>query len=148
MTLAATGLAVGLLLIAGCADEGPPGAAEGAGAARPLTGTVWRLASMDGTALAPASPDVLLEFGEENRLMGNAGCNTYTGGWRRNGDSLYVTALASTRKACVDAAVMARESAFLEALEQARTVELGENGLSIGTGGEAGTLVFAPVAGG
>jgi heat shock protein HslJ len=53
----------------------------------------------------------------EPRASGNGGCNQFGGPYTQNGGLLRFGPLASTRRACVNPAANAQETAYLRALE-------------------------------
>ncbi|MDM0044701.1 META domain-containing protein [Variovorax dokdonensis] len=86
----------------------------------PIESHPWRLASIDGQAVPPASDarqQAQLEFDGNGRVAGSGGCNRLTGSYQRNGTQLKIGPLASTRMACVDPTRGQLESRFLAALE-------------------------------
>ncbi|HEX2206911.1 MAG TPA: META domain-containing protein [Longimicrobium sp.] len=108
--------AVGLVMAAcSYAPEAGPG-----GNAGPLEGTEWRLEELNGrpaVPLAPGGAPTLAFAGAEPRASGNGGCNAFNGPYTRNGSSLDFGPLVSTRRACLDEAGNAQETAYLGALE-------------------------------
>lgn len=74
----------------------------------PPTGA-WRLSGLDADARGPT-----LEFLNDGRVAGHAGCNRYStqAQWLPP-DGLRLAPAAATKMACMDEAVMAREIAFL-----------------------------------
>ena len=105
-----------IFLLAGC--MGPR--AAGTGGAAPLAGTRWTLAELNGQppVAAPSDNVPTLEFAaREARASGNGGCNQFSGPYTQAGASLRFGPLASTRRACVDAAANSQETAYLRALE-------------------------------
>ena len=109
--MAIVGLAV---LVAACGGA----AATPSPAADRLSGTTWALTSVDDQAV-PADVVVTLAFAA-GTASGSSGCNTYTGPYTVDGQSLDFGALASTRMACAGAA-MALEQAYLAALDGVTT---------------------------
>ena len=69
-------------------------------------------------------------FGADGKLSGNAGCNTYNGTYTTDGDKIKVGPLATTRMAC-EQAVMDQETAYLNALANAATFNLGKESLEL-----------------
>jgi heat shock protein HslJ len=117
-------LALAGLLVAGCGgddddDAGGP----------PLEGTQWTLSS-SASADAPGdeAPTLMLE---EGNASGFGGCNTFSGGYELDGESITIGPLAGTLMACEEPK-MAAEAFYLPALEAADawTVEGGELVLS------------------
>ena len=90
------GVVVGLtVLVAACGGSAgtPTPAADG------LSGTSWALTSMDDQPV-PADVVVTLAFAA-GTASGSSGCNTYSGPYTVDGQSLDFGALASTRMARV-----------------------------------------------
>jgi heat shock protein HslJ len=75
---------------------------------------------------------------------GSTGCNGFTGPYERRGDSLRLGPLGSTRRACAEPEMNAREGAFLRALGKTRTSHITDDTLVLA--GEAGRVArFAAV---
>lgn len=109
--------AVVLLALAACVGPGMAGAGD---AAESLAGTAWTLQELNGRAAIPATGGALptLSFAAgEARASGNGGCNQFGGPYTQQGASLRFGPLVSTRRACVDEAANAQETAYLRALE-------------------------------
>jgi heat shock protein HslJ len=106
-----------LLVLAACVGPGMAGVGD---AARSLAGTAWTLQEVNGRPAIPATGGAVptLSFAaDEARASGNGGCNQFNGSYTRDGVSLRFGPLASTRRACVDEAANAQETAYLRALE-------------------------------
>ncbi len=90
----------------------------------PLRGS-WRVESFavdDSTVAAPLAGTRLdVVFGIAS-VGGSSGCNSFSGAYGTNGNVVRIGRLATTRMAC-DEAVMAQESAFLDALQGAAVVD-------------------------
>lgn len=116
-------LAIGLALIA-C---GGGGGNEAAAQASP-EGAEWRLVRLAAGPVAAGdaqrAPSLTLEA-EGARAFGSGGCNRFSGGYTREGQSLRFTPLASTRMACPD---METESAYFAALDATRGWRLAAGG--------------------
>jgi len=98
-----------------------------------LTSTPWRLQSFNngkgGMATTVATQKITAIFTEDGRVSGNAGCNTYNGGYQIDGDSISIGPLASTEMYCNDPAdVMETENAFLKNMSNAARYAI-ENGM-------------------
>ncbi len=91
-------------------------AADGSG----LAGSEWKPLRIDGREVPEAS-SAFVQFRGQGRLEGFGGCNRLLGEYEASDRRLSVNAVAATRKACDDAAVMQVESALLSALEDARS---------------------------
>lgn len=90
----------------------------------PLFGTNWVLTSYNngsgGIVSALEGVEVTATFGEDGRLTGNAGCNSYNAAYEASGGTISINAPVSTRMACADPeGVMEQETAYLTALEGA-----------------------------
>ena len=91
-----------------------------------LSGTSWQVISYNNGKQAVVSvmsgTDLTADFGSDGNLSGNAGCNTYNGPYKVDGNNIKIGPLASTMKACADpAGVMDQEVQFLAALNSAAT---------------------------
>lgn len=75
-----------------------------------LTGREWMVATMNGAPLHGTST-MTMNFGEDGRLNGSAGCNSYTGSYKLNAGKLTTGPIAMTRKACFGP-LMEQEQAF------------------------------------
>lgn len=144
--------ALAVLLVgtmAGCAEQGSgtpeAGSVVAKSAKTGLAGRQWRLSMLD-SADALAGVEVTVHFDPEGRVYGNSGCNRYSGSYRVQEDSLYVTALAGTRMMCAEpAGTMDQEDRYLASLEQAQRYRLLKTGLIIITEGPAVRLEFQPM---
>jgi heat shock protein HslJ len=96
-----------LLLLGGCAVF-----------ASGLAGSEWRPVQV-GERVPPDSSNLFVRFEAGGRLSGHNGCNGFFGAYEITGDRIAIGPLGATRRACEEA-VMALETAFMQALEQAR----------------------------
>ena len=119
-------LATALFMLSACAAPTPNPFA--------LANTKWTLTEMtrNSVSLPVVAVAPTLEF-QSDTLGGNAGCNSYGGDYKTQGEMIQVSALRSTLMACADANAMAQESAYLGALQNARMFEVRENRLRITT---------------
>ena len=108
-------------------DDGPP-----------LEGTEWALASGVDVPGDADPPTLLLE---EGNASGFGGCNTFTGGYELDGDSISIGPLAGTLMAC-ELQKMAVEGAYMPALEAADAWSIDGDELVLSSGGEE-TLRFS-----
>ena len=117
------------LLAGGCGgdDDGPP-----------LEGTEWALASGVDVPGDADPPTLLLE---EGNASGFGGCNTFTGGYELDGDSISIGPLAGTLMAC-ELQKMAVEGAYMPALEAADAWSIDGDELVLSSGCEE-TLRFS-----
>jgi heat shock protein HslJ len=135
----ASALALGMVVlvaVAACSSSSTATTAD-------LEGT-WQLSSVttaDGqqvTVPEGVSPTLQVQ-GEQ--VSGNAGCNTFSGGYTLDGDTIAFGPLASTRMACADP-VNAVESAYLAALDAVNQVALDGNTLTLSVSGGDPTLIY------
>jgi len=92
-------------------------------AANPLVGPTWQVTDYadprNTTGMTTVLPDTTLTavFGADNTISGSSGCNTYSGAYVLEGDSLSIPGpLATTMMACAEE-VMAQETVFLTNLQ-------------------------------
>lgn len=83
----------------------------------------WTLTQMGERSFTGAEP--YLEFDvKQGRFSGSSGCNRIFGGYHVDGTDLKFTAVASTKRACLDAGAQQVEASFLKALETTNRVEI------------------------
>lgn len=112
-------------LLAGCAHDGTA-MNDGTSATPPkLVGTNWSIANINGAA-PTATRATEVRFSED-RISGNAGCNSFGGGYTIAGDVMTTTQVISTKMACVGDG-MDQESAFFKILGQPMTIEWQDEG--------------------
>jgi heat shock protein HslJ len=110
----------------------------------PLAGSEWVLVSygaVDAPTQVIEGSGVTLNFGADNRVSGYAGCNGFNSTYAVDGSALSFAAIASTRRACVDAALTAQENAYLSALRDAQAFVLEDRRLTLEYG-DGQRLVF------
>jgi heat shock protein HslJ len=98
-------LAVLLLTLAACgggeATETTTEAADTTTAAgQSIEGPPWRLAEARGIQM-PQELSLTIQF-QDGRVSGQSACNRFTGGYEIDGNSLTISELALTKKACPD----------------------------------------------
>lgn len=101
---------------------------------RVLAGTNWRLVSLGPSGAETdvvAGTTVTANFGEDGRVGGSTGCNSYGGTYEVRGDTISIGRLVSTRRACLDQNANEQERRFLAALEAANRFRLSSNRLTI-----------------
>jgi heat shock protein HslJ len=85
-----------------------------------LANTSWRTASINNGRGAIVGvlegAAVTVQFGDDGRASGWAGCNRWTSSYTAQGSSLKFGPPAATRKMCAEPGVMEQEQRFLEAL--------------------------------
>jgi heat shock protein HslJ len=105
----------------------------------PLAGTRWQLVSYAETPVLPDST-ISLIFGDDMRVSGSSGCNTYGTAYSINEGAIAFEMAISTRMACMTDGVMEQESAYLQALPTVTTYEIVDDQLILTYDG--GQLIF------
>jgi len=107
-----------------------------------LAGTSWTFVSIGGVAVAGDRP-TSLAF-ESARLSGSAGCNRFSGGYKRDGQTLTAGPLMATEMACPGAG-MTQENAFFALMRGPVSLSFPSDGTLILTGAEGRTAVLKRV---
>ena len=92
-----------------------------------LKGTAWSVEDIAGKGVVDMS-HTTIEFTDDDRIVGDTGCNRYFGSVELAEASIKVGILAGTRMACVPA-LMDQERSFYQAINEATTWEIAETGL-------------------
>ena len=71
--------------------------------------------------VSPVQGSTLTAKFDAKQISGEAGCNSFSGEYTVNGDTISIGTLASTLRACADPAVDAQEAKYLQALALAKT---------------------------
>lgn len=125
-------VACAMTLLVGC---GTPNS-HAAEPAKPLVGTEWKLAEIDGKALtAPEglrTPTLQLDA-TTKRASGVSGINRFFGSYETSGTTLKFGPLAGTKMGGPPAA-MAVESAFLKAMASVTSFNIASNRLELKAG--------------
>jgi heat shock protein HslJ len=124
---------VPLLIAAGCTGNPPPPPVP------PLDGTRWVLTGFltGGTVVQPLdNTTITLEFGNDTRITGSAGCNHYFAPYEMKGAAVSIGQAGSTLMYCTGPGVMEQESAYLALLGRAVSVTATND-----------TLIFADATG-
>ena len=99
----------------------------------PLTNTYWKLIKLNGEPvemMRSQRKEAYLQLREEDQeARGFAGCNNFSGTFEANDSQISLTALMTTRKACVD--IMSTEGQFLSVLEQATSFMIFDEALTL-----------------
>lgn len=114
-----------LLLAAGCTGQAPEPR---------LVGTGWTLAWYvhNGTPTqAVSGSTVTLDFGDDGRITGSAGCNRYFASYEMKGTAISIGQAGSTMMYCSTPGVMEQESAYLTLLSQAKTITIDGDRLTL-----------------
>jgi heat shock protein HslJ len=114
--LAGAMILIPLLLAAGCTGQAPEPR---------LGGTGWTLTGYvhNGTPVqALTTTKVTLDFGNESKISGTAGCNHYFASYEVKGTAITIGQAGSTMMYCGEPGVMDQESAYLTLLGQAKSI--------------------------
>jgi heat shock protein HslJ len=116
-----------------------------------LAGTSWIVTGYNNGQQAVVSvingTTLTLEFGSDNMVSGNSGCNTFFGPYTQESGSIDIGPLAGTLRLCPEpAGVMEQEAQYVAALESAATYRLDGDTLELRTAEDAlaATLQRAP----
>jgi heat shock protein HslJ len=106
-----------------------------------LAGTAWVITGFNNGREAVVSPIIdttlTLEFGD-TQISGNAGCNTYSGEYTTEGDTITIVTAAVTQRMCsAPEGVMEQEAEFLAALQTAATYRVQGSRLDMRTADDA-----------
>jgi heat shock protein HslJ len=112
-----------------------------------LSGTSWEPTGVNNGKQAVVSllagTTLTANFGKDGTLSGNAGCNTYSGGYKVTGDKITIGPLISSMKSCSDpAGVMEQETQYLAALQSATSYQIEGNVLQLRTKDDALAVIF------
>jgi heat shock protein HslJ len=112
-----------------------------------LAGTSWEAVNFNNGKQAVtgmlAGTTLTADFVKDGNLSGNAGCNTYSGAYKVNGDQITIGPLVSTMMACNEpAGVMEQEAQYLAALQSAATYQIEGNVLQLRTKDDALAAIF------
>ncbi|MFQ5634759.1 MAG: YbaY family lipoprotein [Gammaproteobacteria bacterium] len=113
--------------------------------AAPLHDTHWKLIAIDSQPVAnkpPPDDTHLVLTAEENRAVGNCGCNRYSASFVRDGERLSFGSLEMTATACIDSAGL--EHDFMKALERVDRFEIAERELRLYAGARS-ALTFVAI---
>jgi heat shock protein HslJ len=106
------GLYIALISLAACSTS-----QQGGG---DLTGQIWALSELNNKTLVPDT-GISAQFTSDGKVSGSAGCNQYFGTYSVSGNSIiFPSPMGSTMKMCAQA-VMDQETAYLNALSEAKT---------------------------
>jgi heat shock protein HslJ len=102
--------------------------------AQTLSDTNWNVTGLNNGKQAVVSvitgSTITLNFTGETQVSGNAGCNTYSGGYSATGSTISIGELASTMMACIEPeGVSDQESLYLKALKNSTTFKIENNSL-------------------
>ena len=108
-----------------------------------LAGRTWLAEDIDGKGVIDKL-QTTIEFAEEGKVMGNAGCNRYFGSASIDGRTIEFGSLGSTRKMCHES-IMNQEMAFMQALDIVKRWDMKNGLLFMYAGGEEAVLRFSEI---
>lgn len=139
-TLAAMAVG-GAAALSGCTPTS--GAAPKAPLATIPLDTHWRLMELQGQApIAGHQPT--LSWEADGRIHGHASCNRYFGEWSGTPQELQIKPLGMTKMACFPDTINQQETAFAQALQQARRLRMDGAQLVLEDGTGRALLRFEP----
>ena len=130
-------LSAALLLLAACTPV------SHSGTTITLDGTNWRLVDVGGRPPV-AGEDVTLQFAG-GEFTGFASCNNYRGTFTASGTTLTLGPAAATRRACIEEARNAQETAYLGALAKVASYSVDGDRLTLRDASGAALATFARV---
>ncbi len=107
-----------------------------------LTGNTWQLSTMNGSAVDASAYRTLpfISFTTDNKVMGNGGCNSFSGSYNLNDEGgINMSQLISTKMACDGV----NETEFFNTLEKANMTKIDADKLTLLNGVDE-VLVFVP----
>lgn len=112
-----------------------------------LGGTAWIVTGYNNGKEAVVSvvigSELTAQFSTDGKLVGSAGCNSYSTTYETTGSSIKTGATASTKKNCNDpAGVMEQETLYIKALESAASYRFNGNKLELHTADGALAVTF------
>jgi heat shock protein HslJ len=112
----------------------------------PMTGTMWYLNSFvdaQGQIWGPVPTNpISLQFTDDGKVSGNAGCNSYSGTYTVSGNSISMSGFATTLMYCGDPGVMDLESTYLAVLPTMKVYKIRGNELTLSDGTGKITMIY------
>lgn len=113
-----------------------------------LENTLWRATGVNngrgGVVSSATTERISAEF-VDGIISGSAGCNSYTGGYVVDGESIEIGQLVSTEMFCDDDELMAQEAEYLQALEKAEAYSIRDDSLELRDGGGSLQVSYSAV---
>jgi heat shock protein HslJ len=81
-------------------------------------------------------------FNGQSQIVGNGGCNGYSGPYTLSGDTIHINGLGQTQVYCLPQALMDQESAYLQALQQVEHYRSQGNSLTLTSADGSVELIF------
>jgi len=126
-----------LILSAGCTGQAP---------GPRLDGTGWTLLEYvynSSPTQALGVTKVTLDFGDDGRITGSAGCNRYFASYEMKGTAISIGQAGSTMMYCGTPGVMEQEGAYLALLSEAKTITVEGDHLTLSDAKGTRILSFA-----
>jgi heat shock protein HslJ len=94
-----------------------------------LAGTFWKVTAYNNGRQAVVSviigSEITAAFGEDGKVTGKAGCNSYFAAYERKGETIAIGSAGTTRRACAEPeGIMEQERLYLEALQSAAILRI------------------------
>lgn len=112
-----------------------------------LPGSKWKLAGLAddmGATLLMSADAITLNFGADDEISGNGGCNNYHGTYKLDGSALTIGPVGSTKMACADDALNEQEVKYFKSLESVAAYEYREGQLILLDGAGKRLATFMP----
>jgi heat shock protein HslJ len=99
------------------------------GATNSLAKTSWEVTGYNNGKEAVVGPitdtNPTITFGDDGSISGNASCNTYSGTYSLQGESISIITIASTQRECFEPeGIMEQERMFLDYLQGASVIQI------------------------
>jgi heat shock protein HslJ len=126
-----------MLMLVACSGIGPQTAQD------PLEGTSWDLFAYRKTSPIEGT-SITAEF-VDGKVQGSAGCNSYSGAYKVDGERIEIGPIMMTEMACMEPeGVMDQELYYLEFLGAVSRIQFVDDQLQLFDGHEALTFIPAP----
>ena len=109
-----------------------------------LIGSQWHLVMLNVHAPHSTSEPITLNFHAEHQAGGDSGCNLYGGSYTVTANTLTITDVVSTMRACADQELNDQEADYYQALQAVSAYELVNDQLILKDIHGSVVLVFTP----
>lgn len=139
-------LLASLIMIAGCVNQtATQSESRIKSQDQVLVHGTWHLTDVEKnsgfSSIYPGTTITLTIF-PDGTVNGSAGCNTYSGLWSTQGNSMNFAPFSMTKKICDDTMAMTVETRYIRLLQETATYSVSEKTLNL-TGDSASVLVFS-----
>jgi heat shock protein HslJ len=128
------GISFACLALAACAASSTSSGTE-------ITGTIWILTELNGNPPVAGS-SITAMFTQDGKISGTAGCNQYLGSYRISGNTISISGTLATTLMMCEISLMTQETAYLEALQEAKSYSTMGDQLSLINPDNAVSAVF------